>query len=44
MMFYLHECTCNVCVPSTCRVYESYLNPLKLELQIVVGHHEGAGN
>lgn len=36
----LHEHTCTMCVPSTLRSQKRVLDPLGLELQVAMIHHE----
>lgn len=40
----LHACLCTMCLPEAFGVRKGRLVPLRLELQMVVGHHLGAGN
>lgn len=37
MSVYLHVCMWTMCLPGVCRVHKRVLDPLKLELQMVVG-------
>ena len=43
-MFCLHVCLCTTFMLGTHGSQKKVLAPLGLELQLVVGHHVGAGN
>lgn len=40
-VFFLHVCMCTVCVSGACGVQKRVLDPLGLELQMVVSNHAG---
>lgn len=40
----LHACLCTMCLSEAFGVRKGRLIPLRLELEMVVGHHLGAGN
>jgi hypothetical protein len=43
-VFCLHVCLCPTCMAGVCEGQKRALDPLKLELQMLVNHYVGAGN
>jgi hypothetical protein len=44
MSGFLHVCMCTICVPGALGSQKGEMDPLELELWMVVNHHVGAGN
>lgn len=44
MSGFLHLCICTMCVPGAIGGQKGSMDPLELELWMVVNHHVGAGN
>lgn len=43
-MVFLQACLCIMCMLGICRGQKRWLNPLNLELDVVVSYHVGTGN